>query len=279
MSSAAAEGNSTRPRSGSLQGRPDAISSRRTIASYDAEGRRCKLQWRRDFTAWPRYLLANGYNPNGDYYERCLSPAVRAKDHEMVDLLLRFGADPNAVDFSEVLETCDRPFMDRFIAAGADPCRENAIARALHFKGRPILGFIKQYKERFPNIQRQVDIALHVFTEAEDLRGIALMLWVGADPHVRTPSSAYAEDDTNSYGQTAFDTALFSRKPEVMAMLGKRPIPDSRVVELFQIVAYRHRPDLVRRLLAQGADPNCLSERGLPRSPRISFPTALTLRS
>lgn len=206
-------------------------------------------------------LLANGYDPNGDYYE-CLSPAVRAKDHDMVDLLLRFGADPNAVDFCEVLETCDRPLMDRFIAAGADPCRGNAVARALHFKGRPILGFIKQYKDLFPCLQRQVDIALHVFTDAENLRGIALMLWVGADPHAATSSSAYEEDASHYSGTTAFDTALYSRKPEVLAMIAKRPIPEGRVTELFRSVAYRHRPDLVRRLLNQGADPNSVSEEG-----------------
>lgn len=206
-------------------------------------------------------LLANGYDPNGDYYE-CLSPAVRAKDHDMVDLLLQFGADPNAVDFCEVLETCDRPLMDRFIAAGADPCRENAVARALHFKGRPILGFIKQYKDRFPCLQRQIDIALHVFTDAENLRGIALMLWVGADPHAPTPSSAYEEDEAHCSDTTAFDAALYCRKPEALAMIAKRPIPDGRVAELFHSVAYRHHPDLVRRLLKQGADPNSVSEEG-----------------
>jgi hypothetical protein len=64
---------------------------------------------------------------------------VRRKDYDMVDLLLRYGADPHAVDFCEVLETCNRAIMDRFVAAGADPCRENALARSLHFKGRPIL--------------------------------------------------------------------------------------------------------------------------------------------
>lgn len=206
-------------------------------------------------------LLANGYDPNGDCYE-CLSPAVRAKDRDMVDLLLRFGADPNAVDFCDVLETCDRQLMDRFIAAGVDPCRDNALARALHFKGRPILGFIKQYKDQFPCIQRQIDIALHVFTDAKELRGIALMLWVGADPHALTPSSPYVEDEERCSVSTAFETALYSSKPEVMTMLAKRPIPDSRVAELFHVVAYRHRPDLVRRLLKQGADPNSVSEEG-----------------
>lgn len=206
-------------------------------------------------------LLANGYDPNGDHFE-CLSPAVRRKDRDMVDLLLKFGADPNAMDFSDVLETCDRTIMDRFIAAGADPCKDNALARALRFKGRPILGFIKQYKDRFPCIQRQIDIALHCFTEAEDLRGIALMLWVGADPHAHVPSCPYCEDQSGRFGETAFNTALYCRKPEVMEMIAKRPIPADRVAELFQAVAYRHRPELVRRLLKQGANPNAFSEEG-----------------
>lgn len=206
-------------------------------------------------------LLTNGYDPNGDYFE-CLTPAIKRKDHDMVDLMLRFGADPNSVDFCDVLETCDRRIMDRFIEAGADPCRDNALARALHFKGRPILGFIKQYKERFRCVQRQIDIALHHFTEAEDLRGIALMLWVGADPHAVVPSCAYSEDQSGRFGDTAFNTALYCRKPEVMEMIAKRQIPDARVPDLFQAVAYRHRPDIVRRLLQQGANPNAVSEEG-----------------
>src|SRR5687768_16014102 len=60
----------------------------------------------RRFHSLASLLLANGYDPNGDYYE-CLSPAVRAKDREMIELLLRFGADAKTLDFCTVLETCD----------------------------------------------------------------------------------------------------------------------------------------------------------------------------
>lgn len=208
-------------------------------------------------------LLANGYDPNSDYYE-CLSPAVEAKDHDMVDLLLRFGADPQAVDFCTVLETCDRALMDRFVEAGIDPCRDNAVARALSFKGRPILGFIKQYRDQFPCLQRQIDIALHVFTSAEDLRGIALMLWLGADPHAQVPSSAYESEGSNGFGDTAFESALWARKPEILTQFLKRPIPADRIQALLSALGYRHRPDLVRRLLRDGADPNAVDEDGNP---------------
>ncbi len=133
----------------------------------------------RRFHSLAALLLANGYDPCGDYYEY-LTDAICAKDREMVELLLRFGADPTAVDFCDVLQSCERSLMDRFVGLGVDPCRDNAVARALSIKGRPILGFIKQYRDRFPGLQHQIDIALHVFVVEEDLHGIALMLWLGA---------------------------------------------------------------------------------------------------
>jgi hypothetical protein len=125
-----------------------------------------------------------------------------------------------------------------------------------------LLGFIKEYKNRFPCIQRQIDIALHSFTVQDDVRGVALMLWVGANPHASVPSSAYSEGDSHGLGDTAFNTALYGRGLEVMEMIAKRPIPEDRVAELFHAVAYRHRPDIVRRLLKQGANPNAVSEEG-----------------
>jgi len=217
---------------------------------------------RQGFHSLAALLLANGYDPNGDYYE-CISPAVWSKDHDIVDLLLRFGADPNAVDFCEVLETCDRALMDRFVVAGIDPCRRNAVARAVQTKRRPILGFIKQYQGQFPGIQRQIDIALHSVTEAADLRGVALMLWLGANPHAPTPPSAEEWDDAEcGSDSTAFHAALFSQKPEVMDMIAKRPIPADRVAAIFHSVGYRPRPALVRRLLEMGADPNSVGSEG-----------------
>ena len=216
----------------------------------------------RGFHSLAAVLLANGYDPNGDYYEN-LTPAVTARDHDMVNLLLRFGADPNSVDFCTVLETCDRALMDRFIAAGADPCRDNAVARALYFKYRPILGFIKQYREQFPCLQRQIDIALHADTERGNSRGIALMLWLGADPHADTPSSPYDEEDSG-VGRSAFEQALWLHSPETMRAFLKMPIPHDNVQRLLCRASYHCVPDVVQRLLEEGADPNFIDEDGHP---------------
>ncbi|MBI5692985.1 MAG: hypothetical protein HZC55_23150 [Verrucomicrobia bacterium] len=217
----------------------------------------------RRFHSLAALLLANGYDPNGDYYE-CLTPAVQAKDREMVDLLLRFGADPQCLDFCAVLETCDRALMDRFIEAGIDPCRGNAVARALGYRGRPILGFVRQYRDRFPGFQRQVDIALRVATEAENPRRIALMLWLGGNPHAEVPATAEEDDRGNTIGDTAFESSLWARKPEILTQFLKGPIPKERIEPLLFRVSYRARPDLTRRLLTEGANPNAMGEEGYP---------------
>jgi hypothetical protein len=217
-------------------------------------------------------LLANGYDPDGDYYD-CWGPAIRARDHGMVDLLLRFGADPNTADFGEVLETYDRGLMDRFIAAGVDPCAENAVARALRHKGRPLLGFVKTYRERFPALQRQIDIALLGFVDERDEKGIALMLWLDADPFAIVPHSPYSCDAEATDYESAFECSLSRCSEEIIEKFLRRPIPPDRVKELFRTVAYRCQPVATRRLLEVGSDPNDLEEN---QHVLRSFITALT---
>lgn len=52
----------------------------------------------RGFYSLVELLLLNGYAPNGDSWS-CLRPAVEAKNRPLIDLLLKHGADPQAVDF------------------------------------------------------------------------------------------------------------------------------------------------------------------------------------
>jgi hypothetical protein len=204
-------------------------------------------------------LLANGYDPNGDYYE-CITPAVHRRDRGMIELLLQFGADPAVADFTAVLETYNRPLMDLFIEAGADPCARNAVARALRHKARPLLGFVKSYRTRFPGLQRQIDIALLAFVQNKDEKGCLLMLWLGADPYSVVPASAYPEDFEAVGSESAFESALWAGNEEILRSFVKAPIPAERVRDLFRSVAFRCRPEFVRRLLDAGANPNDVEE-------------------
>lgn len=210
----------------------------------------------RGFYSLAELLLVNGYNPNGDYYE-CLTPAVEAKNLSMVELLLRFGADPRAVDFSDVLGSYDRGLIDCFIAAGVDPCVDNALAKALESKARPLLGFVKTYKERFPGMQRQVNIALHNFVDQEDVKGVCFMLWLGANPYVKVPRNGWEEDGNDEdMLWFALETAMIRGNEAIILNLLKVPFPPEMVQKLFRSTSFCAHPDVVKRLLKAGADPN-----------------------
>jgi hypothetical protein len=203
-------------------------------------------------------LLANGYDPNGDYYS-CLGTAVGTKDTEMVALLLRHGADINSVDFSEVLETYNRPLMDLFVEAGMDPCVDNAVAKALYHKGRPLLGFIKTHWARFPGLQRQIDIALHSFVGRKDEKGVALMLWLGADPYPATPEDPY---DAGPGDSSAMESAMWLKDTAIVDRLLRKPVPADCLDHLLYTAAYRSSPAIVKHLLSKGANPNHAHEEG-----------------
>jgi hypothetical protein len=211
---------------------------------------------RKGFYSLAELLLVNGYNPNGDYYES-LTPAVDTKNHSMVELLLRFGADPSVVDFSDVLGTYDRGLIDCFIAAGVDPCEGNALAKALESKARPLLGFVKTYKERFPGMQRQVDIALHNFVDQEKLKGVCFMLWLGANPYVKVPRNGWDEyDNDEDMLWFPLETAMIRGNEAIILNLLKVPFPSEAVQKLFCSTSFCSHPEVIKRLLKAGADPN-----------------------
>jgi hypothetical protein len=196
-------------------------------------------------------LLANGYDPNADgrWY---LHNAVRRKALDLVDLLLRFGTDPRSVALSYVLESCDPVIIERFLAAGLDPCADNAMADALRTRKPPLLGFVKRNRERFPGLQHQVDLALHALVTAADERGVTMMLFVGANPH-----APLGEELSRLPPHTALSESLLGdRRAHLRPKLMARPIPPEQVPDLFRIAALSRDPKVVERLLFLGADPN-----------------------
>lgn len=215
------------------------------------------------FHSLAELLLRNGYDPNADYGSS-LDTAVIAKNLSMVELLLQYGADPTQADFRHVMATYDRDIMDRFVEAGADPCSNSAVALALLKKGKPILGFVKTYWERFPGLKRQTSIALLSFVKDDDLKGVSLMLWLGADPYLEVPESPYIEDETLVDTSSSIKAAFFRSDETIIKILLKHPPPAERAQEIFADTLYFGHPVLLKMLLAHGIDMNAPNEEGEP---------------
>lgn len=65
-------------------------------------------------------------------------------------------------------------------------------------------------------------------------------------------------------GDTAFERALWAKKPEILTQFLKKKIPSGKVQTLLASVAYQNRPDLVQRLLSDGADVNAIDDESDP---------------
>lgn len=170
-------------------------------------------------------LLCNGFLP--DTHESLLGHAVDEKALRFIDLLLKWGADALQVDASSVLETYDIAVFDRFWALGLDFTKDHALAHELsrQASNRPLYGWVKRHKDD-PRIARELAIALaDAITEDRD-RATALLLWAGANPHLRVPSLKYNDERYPEDHNSAIEYALAYGKGKLLARLKPDPLVD-----------------------------------------------------
>lgn len=161
-----------------------------------------------------------------DEKNRMLGLALEDKRVDLVELLLKHGADPRSADFADVAGTVDVELMERFMAAGCDPCRHNGFARALDdAKARPLLRFLKSRIKECPELKSQASLALASAVEEEKVRWAAMLVWAGADPLMRVPENLYRGwDDLSDYeGSVPAEVACRSGNTELLKVLKIRP--------------------------------------------------------
>jgi ankyrin repeat protein len=184
-------------------------------------------------------LLANGYDPNlGE--PSPLDRALRDRRMDLVDLLLKWGADPRRVDPDEVFDTYDTQLFERFRALGVDFAEDHALAYALgyHTSNKPLFGYARRHRHEDPRIQQELNIALVTHASKGNEKGVALCLWAGADPHAPAPSLSFighgwydeeseeGEEDSGFRGFTAIYEACLLGHANTLRMLGPDPALD-----------------------------------------------------
>lgn len=149
------------------------------------------------FFALAELLLDGGCDPmaNGN----ALCDAVRSDQPEIAKLLLDRGVPADSVHLGEVFDA-GRQLLELFIERGVDPSAENAYYEAVCAKVHPLLFVLKGYKERFPDLQRQAEMALCYHCEKGNARNVGLLLWAGAraDAQVPDPNLVDGESTTNA---------------------------------------------------------------------------------
>jgi hypothetical protein len=207
------------------------------------------------FFALAELLLDGGCDPlaNGN----ALCDAVRRKEPEIAKLLIERGVPADSVHLSEVFDA-GREMLELFLAYGIDPTAELAYYEALCSKVHPLLFVLKGFKDRFPDLQRQADMALSYHCEKGSPRNVGLLLWAGARPDAPVPDPNYIGDESTS---CAIGVAVRQGRVDVLKQLKPQNYPDV-LSTLFAEVGIRPSVPLIDYLASLGAPVNTKKNGG-----------------
>ena len=141
-------------------------------------------------------LLCNGYRLDleADSSDSLLDEALNVRDFDILELLLKWGADPTTVRTESVIETYTTDLINRFWQAGvdytADPCFVSYLARTVN---KPLYGWLRRNRSD-RRLQNALDVALRESVEKDEELPASLLLWAGANPHRKVPAAYEACD-------------------------------------------------------------------------------------
>lgn len=200
-------------------------------------------------------LLTNGYDPNQEGTDP-VGLALRARRFDLVDLLMKWGADPHRVDLGDLFDTYNSELFLRFRELGIDLTADHALAEAIayHTSNKPLLGFAKRHRLTDPKIQTELDIALAHHASQGNEKGVQLCLWAGANPHVPVPNLRYgawdndrdSDDGDRFVGYSAVHEACQAGHDEIFKRLRPDPALDD-FEELWRVAASRSAIEVLAR--------------------------------
>jgi hypothetical protein len=172
------------------------------------------------FFALAELLLDGGCDPlaNGN----ALRDAVRCKEPEIAKLLLDRGVPAQSVHISDIFDA-GRPMLEMFLARGLDPTADNAYFEALCSKVHPLLFVLKEFGDRYPDLQRQADMALCHYVEKGNARNIGLLLWAGAKPDAEARDPNIIDGESTS---CALCVAAREGRVDILKQLKPEKYPD-----------------------------------------------------
>jgi len=181
-----------------------------------------------------------------------LNHAVWDGDFEVIQLLVEYGADIQAVDFEDVCRT-GHPFIIRyFLDRGIDAETDYPFARALCFPKHRYLGVYMKYRHNLPTFNHQLNLALKYHAQHGNLKWVSLLLWAGGDGHLRLPMIGEPSDRNND--TSAIEDALLRQHFDIVDKIGLNPRRDN-LQRMFQTACNLGNSKVVDRLLPLGANP------------------------
>jgi len=207
-------------------------------------------------------LLSNGYDPNGELNSP-LDLALSARRFDLVDLLLKWGADAHRVNLGDLFDTYSSCLYQRFLEQGVDLTEGHALAEAIayHTSNKPLLGFAKRHRLTNKKIQAELDIALAHHAGEGNEKGVQLCLWAGANAHVAVPNlrfrsiSAASDEDEDGEAFLGF-SAVNEACQRGHLDIFKRLRPDPTLDDFEELWRSAASPEIIDELARHGLPKN-----------------------
>lgn len=174
-------------------------------------------------------LLCNGFIPDLEDVS-LVDLVLTSKATDYLDLLLAWGADPKRASPEVVLGTHSATLIRRFWDFGVDYTRGHRLADVLSRDtgNRAAYGWARKHRED-PRVARELAIALGEAIGADREKAVALLLWAGADPHLKAPSlpcDVECEDEKPDYVKSAVEWAVCYGRGKLLSQLKPDPAKD-----------------------------------------------------
>lgn len=221
------------------EGRPLQLSSERPLGRGRHFPSALEISLQSGNQALVLLLLCNGYDSNLDTSSP-LDLALRSRRLDLLDLLLKWGADPHQVCLTDLFGTYDSHLFERFRNLGVDLTEGHELAETLayHTSNKPLFGFARRHRSSIPNIQLELDMALAHHAERGNQKGVALCLWAGANPHAPALSFYFAwpndSDEDDQLGSSAVYRACQAGQVAILEHLKPDPALDD-FEELYRV--------------------------------------------
>ncbi len=190
-----------------------------------------------------------------------LAHALEKRRLDLVELLVKHGADIHSVTMEGVFDTWNNEIVEFFIKEGADLETGNPLAWALCSRIRTTLAIFKRYQDRFPSFREQVNIALRYHCKEGNLKWVSLMLWAGGDPYAEgadSPDDIDSEDYRNALELAALYGHFDVFKLKAIRLSPEHPGAD----KLLRNACFNAKPELLKMLLEKGFSPRYLEDKG-----------------
>ena len=197
------------------------------------------------FFALAELLLQGGSSAD----EGTLEFAVAHRQTEIVKLLLKRGITATGISGYTAFDG-GAEVVRLLIDHGFDPTAEFAFYHALcgHVQGNLVL--LKEHKSRFPDLQRQAEMALVHHCQKGSSRAIGLLLWAGVRPDAQVPRGTERYDAEMT--TTALEEAAHAGNLTVLKQLKPERYPDS-IREMLGEVWLKPSQEMIDCLLGLGA--------------------------